>query len=46
MLSFMGVATVIALLAGLLYMFHSALGFLSLLMFLIRGAVTDILFLD
>ena len=44
-LNFLGGATLIALIAGSLYMFHSILGFLSLATFLVRGVITDLLFL-
>jgi hypothetical protein len=44
-LGFFGGATLIALIAGMIYMFQSTLGFFSLASFAVRGVSTDVMFL-
>ena len=45
LLAYPGAATIIALIAGSIYMFQSSLGFLSITLFAVRGIFTDILFM-
>lgn len=43
-IGFPGAGTLLAVIAGSLYMFQSSLGFMILTTFIVRGGVTDILF--
>lgn len=45
-IGFSGAATIVAIIAGSLYMFQSSLGFMILSTFVVRGLTTDLMFLS